>query len=49
MLLEKAIAKLLGGYHNLLELEFDRIFKILSGCPIISSKTNNVKQSERIL
>ena len=35
MVLEKAVAKLLGGYHNIAEARISTLLNCLLGCPIV--------------
>jgi len=39
MILEKAIAKIVGGYYELSQMTSGDLFRILTGCPIVNLKT----------
>lgn len=49
MLLQKAIAVKVGGYHNLPKMEFGRLFRMLTGAPTVTVKLSNLKGRTKLL
>lgn len=48
MLLEKALAKVVGSYYALNETSIADIFSMLTGCPVVSIDHITVKKLEKI-
>jgi hypothetical protein len=44
MLLEKALAKVVGSYYALNETSIANIFSMLTGCPVVSIDNITVKK-----
>lgn len=49
MILEKAVAKVVGGYHNIESISISKLLGIVLGCPIVSYGELTVERATKAL